>query len=150
MVFQKCQWCGKKFQAYKSSNRKFCSLECHYRNSSKKYNPNGYVLRPDLTELNKNINPTRMTDEIKKKIRHSRLNSGNNKTYSKYYGRHTHRVVAEKMLGRALNPDEVVHHIDGNIRNNEPENLYVFPSKQEHSRYHAKLTAFFNRGGDAQ
>ena len=46
---------------------------------------------------------------------------GDGKTYIKFLGRHLHRVVAEKMIGRVLKPGEVVHHLDGNIRNNCPE-----------------------------
>ena len=36
-----------------------------------------------------------------------------------------HRIVAEKMLGRKLKKDEVVHHIDGNKRNNDESNLMI-------------------------
>ena len=38
------------------------------------------------------------------------------KSYVKFYGRHQHRVEAEKMLGCALLPGEIVHHKDGNKR----------------------------------
>ena len=62
----------------------------------------------------------------------------------------THRVVAENILGRRLNADEVVHHVDGNPRNNDPDNIRVFPSQKEHAEFHAKLHAFFIRGGDAK
>ena len=43
------------------------------------------------------------------------------------------------MLGRKLKPDEVVHHIDGNKRNNEPSNLKVFENQAEHARFHMEL-----------
>lgn len=46
-----------------------------------------------------------------------------------------HRVVAEQMIGRALLPNEIVHHKDGNRLNNTPENLEVMTTS-EHSRMH--------------
>lgn len=43
-----------------------------------------------------------------------------------------HRLVMEEKLGRLLLPTEVVDHIDGDIRNNHPDNLRVFQSNAEH------------------
>ncbi len=43
-----------------------------------------------------------------------------------------HRLVMEKVLGRYLEPSEVVHHIDGNRAHNAPENLEVHASNAEH------------------
>ncbi len=57
-------------------------------------------------------------------------------TYRKFFGRHEHRVVAETMLGRALRPDEHVHHKDENKQNNSPENLVVL-SASEHLSLHS-------------
>lgn len=45
-----------------------------------------------------------------------------------------HRLVMEKKLGRYLLPTEVVDHIDGDIRNNNPDNLRLFQSNGEHLR----------------
>ncbi len=47
-----------------------------------------------------------------------------------------HRVIIENRLGRLLNADEVVHHINGNKKDNRPENLEVM-SASEHCRLHA-------------
>lgn len=60
---------------------------------------------------------------------------GEGKAYRKLDGRHEHRVIAERKLGRPLRDGEVVHHIDGNIRNNTPENLEII-SQAEHMRRH--------------
>lgn len=49
---------------------------------------------------------------------------------------YTHRIIAEKMLGRKLKIGEQVHHIDKNKRNNNPSNLMVFVSRSAHQSYH--------------
>jgi endogenous inhibitor of DNA gyrase (YacG/DUF329 family) len=59
-----------------------------------------------------------------------------NKSYKKRDGEHLHRQVAAETLGRALKPEEIVHHIDGNKWNNAPDNLEVLPSQAEHARRH--------------
>ena len=43
-----------------------------------------------------------------------------------------HRLVMEKKIGRYLTAEEVVHHIDGNYQNNEPDNLEMFSSNSAH------------------
>jgi len=43
-----------------------------------------------------------------------------------------HRLVVEKKLGRFLLPTEVVHHKDGDPKNNHPDNLEVFESNGKH------------------
>jgi hypothetical protein len=47
-----------------------------------------------------------------------------------------HRLVAEEKLGRRLEPDEIVHHLDEDKRNNAPENVHIFSSIGEHLQAH--------------
>lgn len=53
----------------------------------------------------------------------------NGRTYLK------HRVVMEQYLGRALDPDEYVHHCDENFYNNDISNLDII-SPKEHAVLH--------------
>lgn len=50
-----------------------------------------------------------------------------------------HRYVAERIIGRKLTREEIVHHKDGNKLNNEPENLQVMPL-ESHARLHGRQT----------
>lgn len=125
-----CTRCGK--QMYRSRSQReqgmpFCSRQCH------------------MKTLNEELNPNRMTADTRAKLRSAHLGMGEGITYEKFWGRHTHRVVAEIMLGRPLAPGEVVHHIDGDYRNNNPENLMIFPSQTEHAAWHAEHDAEWGR-----
>lgn len=55
-------------------------------------------------------------------------------------GRGLHCVVAEKMIGRALLPDEVVHHKDECRSNNSESNLEVM-TRSAHMSHHRKGAA---------
>jgi hypothetical protein len=46
-----------------------------------------------------------------------------------------HRIVVENHLGRLLEPDEIVHHINEDKKDNRMENLEVM-SKKEHTSHH--------------
>lgn len=49
-----------------------------------------------------------------------------------------HRVVASKKIGRPLRENEVVHHCDGNKRNNRPSNLQVMSRSKHWKVHHSK------------
>lgn len=49
-----------------------------------------------------------------------------------------HRIILEDQLGRYLLPGEVVHHINGDSKDNRLENLIVFRTNADHLRVELK------------
>lgn len=132
-----CFRCGKVFERYpgrQKNKRTFCSRECY----------NAQMGEENLTKRVNQVGG--MTLEERKKIAATKRGKHNGRTYEKTFGRHTHRIVIEKLIGRPLAPGEVVHHIDCNLRNNNPKNLMLFSSQAEHLKWHREHDLRF--GGD--
>ena len=136
----------------KGKKHTFCSRQCFANFSNKSKNPTGYATLKNLanisyhmSKLNEVMNPTRMTLETRTKLREARLGIGECNGYSKIYGRLAHRVIAEQLLGRSLTSEEVIHHRDGNRYNNVPENLVIFPTVGDHTRFHIEFRWFIRQ-----
>lgn len=56
-----------------------------------------------------------------------------------------HRLVMEEVLGRKLNPQEAVHHINGDKLDNRKENLMLFSNHSAHIAYEGKIGNFAKR-----
>lgn len=119
-----CLSCGKIFETYKSPSRdapKFCSLVCLGKsqvgennpayNGGKYFDSSGYVVLFMPNHPNRGAKNTVLE----------------------------HRFVMECKLGRYLEKEECVHHIDFDKKNNSPENLMLFKNNSEHIKFHKQL-----------
>lgn len=102
----KCKNCGKEFY---STRHIFCTAECAREYRKKHYQHKTYEENGYLCEYKQDYNK-----------------KGNVKQ---------HRLIMENYLGRKLKDNEVVHHINGDKKDNRIENLQVM-KRSEHSRYH--------------
>ena len=133
-VIVRCDYCKKEFIKLfiELADHNFCCKEHFFKWNSER-----------MSDYNKEKNPMnkKWTKTMRLKKREQvliRVGKGE-KAYNKFLGRHEHRVVAERMIGRKLKKNEVVHHIDLNKQNNEEKNLVVIPSNSEHSHLHQIL-----------
>jgi IMP dehydrogenase/GMP reductase len=65
--------------------------------------------------------------------------------WSDEYNKHVpeHRLIYEQSIGRQLNQNEQIHHIDGDKKNNNIENLVLCDNISEHSKLHDNIEKVF-------
>lgn len=108
-----CKNCGKERKVkYKSHIKKFCSHKCAFDYRSEHSSHNAYYENGYIVEHKRGYNK-----------------KGNAKQ---------HRIIMEEHLGRKLNSNEIVHHINGIKTDNRIENLQVM-KRSEHSSFHRKV-----------
>jgi hypothetical protein len=71
---------------------------------------------------------------------------GGNRITPMHYHRRQSYEVAAICLGKPLPSGAVIHHLDENPYNNNPENLIVFPTQKNHARYHQQLLVIRRKG----
>jgi hypothetical protein len=114
-----CAECGKQFRPARNYNppQKYCGRRCAWKATK------GPAYNAEIS---------RASSSKRGDVQRGR---GEGKVYRKRDGRHEHRIVAEQKIGRPLRKGEVVHHVDGDKLNNDPNNLQVM-SQRQHMREH--------------
>lgn len=56
------------------------------------------------------------------------------------------RTIAEEVLGEVLPRTAIVHHVDGNIRNNRKDNLVICENQTYHILLHTRQKAYIATG----
>ena len=150
-----CPQCKKEFVRQRSAHAKYCSASCsttarnltdknpaYHRDISGKNNPmygrsDNTGKRNPMFGKRRELNPawkggrkTRPDGYVRVIVPDDHPNPCEQKGKTKYILEH--RLVMEKYIKRYLDPKEVVHHIDGNPRNNSIENLTLFSNQSEH------------------
>lgn len=83
-------------------------------------------------------NNARFCKDCNTKIQNNGFDANNNYKHDKR-GQVLHRVIAEEVLGRKLEYNEVLHHLDGDAKNNNLDNLLLL-SRSNHSSLHRFLS----------
>lgn len=72
-------------------------------------------------------------------IKGSKANSEYERVFKDGKIRPKHRVIVEEHLGRKLEADECIHHINFEKKDNRIENLHVFKDRAAHRRAHLSI-----------
>ena len=137
-VLLKCDTCGKEFKRFKTTlkpkktNNHFCCHECFDKFNVGKNNPS-FGKEGLIREKNPRWNNGRRTTNGYIEILKPKH------PYNKRGYVYEHRLVMEKVIGRYLRPEEQIHHINGNKKDNSFKNLLLFASASEHTNHHHQL-----------
>jgi hypothetical protein len=110
----RCQHCGNEFERapyYIRGKRVFCSLDCNFlaRRGEHRKSDQDY------------------------KCTYRKVRDANGRL------RLEHRILMERKLGRPLLDSEIVHHMDENTLNNNPDNLELTTFKDHIPKFHSTM-----------
>lgn len=131
-----CECCGTKFSAPAKQNRKFCSSACFYKVITKPRERSCAHCGKTFIPARSSKKPQYCSYTCAGKGRATRSNDNpyihhpKNAPSILYDSDHPngirlHRYLMQKHLGRKLERNELVAHIDGDIRNNDISNLKI-------------------------
>lgn len=145
---KKCEYCSKQLErkvwygkrkytepTKRFNERKFCDNECRSKQLGiDSLGEKNFFYGKKLKPWNLNPAPEHKIKTGKGYIQVRYFENGVKKV------KYEHRLVMERKIGRELMPEEVVHHIDHDITNNDINNLMLFSNDNEHKRFHATET----------
>lgn len=142
-----CKTCGKKLgrKIWQGTKRKiretgkrwkerqFCDNVCRSKHLAiTNAGSNNYFYGKHLIPHNMKYEPEIKMKTGKGYIQIRRFDANGNRIV-----RYEHRELMERHIGRALDPQEVVHHIDNDPKNNVITNLILFANNAEHRKCHS-------------
>ena len=143
-----CAQCGKQFMTYRANAQKYCSISCgltarnltdknpsYHRDVTGENNPMFGKRRmgpenPMYGRFKENCQKTRKDGYVMVKAPNGHPHPSDVSSGTAYILKH--RLIMEQSLGRYLDPTEVIHHIDGDPRNNDIRNLSLFTNQSTH------------------
>ncbi len=158
MKIKKCDNCGKEFEyrgRHGTRNKHFfCCHNCYIEFKTKKVEVPCDLCGKTFLKKRSDIWRSKNNFCCEECYRDYMSLTRQSKDGLKYDGKPVYRLMIELEQGRELTSDELVHHIDGNHKNNALSNLVVV-TRSEHHRIHAAVRPrndkgqFVRKGGDA-
>ena len=158
MKIKKCDSCGKEFQyrgRHGTRNKHFfCCYDCYIEFKTKKVEVSCDLCGETFLKKRSDIWRTKYNFCCEECYRDYMSLNRQSKDDLRYDGKPIYRLMVEHELGRELSSEELVHHIDGNHKNNAMSNLAVV-TRSEHHKIHAAVRRrndkgqFIREGGDA-